>query len=130
MNRRPSFSRGLAAGEFAVCRLPATEPVPAWAGSAVFSSVTRTADELSVMCPAAQVPPGTQAERDWRLLKVAGLLDFAMVGVLASITAPLAQAGISLLAVATFDTDYVLVKAERLDEALRVLEAAGHTVHR
>ena len=120
----------LAAGEFAVCRLPASEPVPAWAGSAVFSSVTRTADELSVMCPAAQVPPGTQAERDWRLLKVAGPFAFGTVGILASVTGPLARAGISLLAVATFDTDYVLIKTARLDEAQRVLEAAGHTVHR
>ena len=82
------------------------------------------------MCPAAQVPPGTQAERDWRLLKVAGPFAFGTVGILASVTGPLARAGISLLAVATFDTDYVLVKAERLDDALRVLEAAGHTVHR
>ena len=120
----------LAAGEFAVCRLPATEPVPAWAGSAVFSSVTRTADELSLMCPAAQVPPGIQAERDWRLLKFAGPFAFESVGILASVTAPLARAGISLLAVATFDTDYVLIKTARLDEALHVLGAAGHTVRR
>lgn len=117
-------------GEFAACRLLPTEPIPAWAGSAVFSSVTRTADELSIICPAPPVPAGVKAERGWRLLKVAGPLDFGMVGVLASITAPLAAGGISLLAVATFDTDYVLVRAERLEEALRALEAAGHRVRR
>ena len=117
-------------GEFAVCRLPSTEPVPAWAGSAVFSSVTRTADELSIICPAAPVPAGIKAERGWRLLKVAGPLDFGAVGILAAVTAPLASAGISLLSLGTFDTDYVLVKADRLDDALRSLEAAGHTVRR
>ena len=120
----------LAAGEFAVCRLPPTGPVPAWAGSAVFSSVTRTAGELSIMCPAGQVPPGTKAERGWRLFGFAGPFDFAAVGILASVTEPLARAGISLLAVGTFDTDYVLIKTARLDDAVRVLEAAGHTVHR
>ena len=117
-------------GEFAACRLPPAEPVPAWAGSAVFSSITRTADELSVICPAAPVPAGVKAERGWRLLQVAGPLDFGAVGILASLTAPLASAGISLLAVATFDTDYVLVRAARLEAALHALETAGHTVRR
>ncbi len=118
----------VAAGQFAVCRLPASEPVPAWAGSAVFSSVTRTADELSVMCPAAQVPAGVKHEAGWRLLKFAGPFAFGLVGILASVAAPLAAAGISSLAVATFDTDYLLVKADRLDAVVQALTAAGHTV--
>jgi uncharacterized protein len=126
----PGLNLQVVPGEFAVCRLPSTEPVPAWAGSSVFSSVTRTPGELSIMCPAAQVPAGVRAERDWRLLQVAGPFDFGAVGVLASITVPLATAGISLLATATFDTDYVLVSAARLDDALRALEAAGHRVVR
>ncbi len=117
-------------GEFAVCRLAPAEPVPAWAGSVVFSSVTRTADELSVICPAASVPAGVRTERGWRLLKAAGPFDFGAVGILASIANPLARAGISLLAFGTFDTDYVLVKAEHLDASLRALEAAGHTIRR
>ncbi len=120
----------LVAGEFAVCRLPPGETVPAWASSAIFSSVTRTADELSIICPAANLPAGVKAEHGWRLVKITGPLDFGAVGVLASITTPLAQAGISLLAVGTFDTDYVLVKAAHLDEAVRRLEAAGHAVRR
>jgi uncharacterized protein len=120
----------LIAGEFAVCRLPPTAPVPAWAGSAVFSSVTRTAEELSVMCPAAQVPAGVKAEPGWRLLKFGGPFGFATVGILASVTEPLARAGVSLLAVGAFDTDYLLVKGDRLDDATRALETAGHTVRR
>ena len=126
----PRLTLQLMAGEFAVCRLPATAPVPAWSGPAVFSSVTRTADELSVICPAAQVPAGVKAEPGWRLLKFNGPFGFGTVGILASVTEPLARAGISLLAVGTFDTDYVLIKAGRLDDATRTLEAAGHTVRR
>jgi hypothetical protein len=126
----PKVVLQLVAGEFAVGRLPATEPVPSWAGSTIFSSVTRTADELSIVCPTVQVPTGIKAERGWRLLKFRGPLDFGAVGILAAVTAPLAQAGISLLAVGTFDTDYVLVRSDRLDEVARALAATGHTVHR
>jgi hypothetical protein len=116
------------AGEFAVCRLPATEPVPAWAGSGLFSSVTRTADELSILCPAAQVPAGVKHESGWRLLQLQGPFAFTETGILATVLAPLATAKIGILATATFDTDYVFVKNGRLEEACRVLEAAGLTV--
>ncbi len=125
-------------GEFAVCRLPATAPVPAWAGlgrhrlgdggSAVFSSVTRTADELSILCPAAQVPAGVKHEAGWRLLKLQGPFAFTETGILAAVLAPLAAARIGILATATFDTDYVLVKAARFEEACGVIKAAGHAV--
>ncbi len=115
-------------GEFAVCRLPATAPFPAWAGSGVFSSVTRTADELSILCPAAQVPAGTKHESGWRLLKLQGPFAFTETGILAAVLVPLAAAKIGILATATFDTDYVLVKTGRFEEACRVIEAAGHVV--
>jgi uncharacterized protein len=114
------------AGEFAVCRLPATAAVPDWIGGGPFSSVTRTADELSVVCPAGAVPAGVRAERGWSLIRVAGPFELDAIGVLVSIAEPLARAGISLLAVGTFDTDYVLVKSARLEQARRVLTAAGH----
>ena len=117
----------LISGEFAVCRLPASEPVPTWAGSAVFSSVTRTADQLSIMCPANQVPTDVKHEAGWRLLKFAGPFDFGAVGILTSVAAPLAAAGISSLAVATFDTDYLLVKADRLEAVVQALTASGHS---
>jgi hypothetical protein len=115
-------------GDFAVCRLPATEPVPAWAGSAVFSSVTRTADELSIMCPAAQVPAGIKHESGWRLLRLQGPFAFTETGILSAVLAPLAAARIGILATATFDTDYVFVKTGRLEEARQALVAAGHSV--
>lgn len=124
------FTLQLIAGEFAICRLAPTAPVPAWAGSSVFSSVTRTADELSILCPASQVPAAVQHERGWRLLKFKGPFDFGAVGILASVLTPLAGARISSLAVASFDTDYLLVKQATLDAALAALEAAGHTIGR
>ena len=118
----------LVPGEFSVCRLPAGDPLPAWAESSVFSSVTRSAAELSVICPSRQVPTGIKSESGWSLLQFAGPFAFAAVGILASVTEPLARAGVSLLAVATFDTDFVLIKADRIEDARQVLEAAGHAV--
>jgi uncharacterized protein len=117
-------------GAFTVCRLPAAEAVPAWAASPVFSSVTRTGDELSIICPAAQVPADVPHEAGWRVVKIEGPFAFTATGILASVLAPLAAAKIGILAVATFDTDYVLVKAARLEEAWQALAAAGHLVRR
>ena len=93
-----------------------------------FTSATRTPDELSVICATAAVPGGVIAERDWRVLRVAGPLDFELTGVAAALTAPLAGAGISVLPVATYDTDYLLVRETALAAALAALAAAGHTV--
>ena len=120
----------LIAGDFAVCRLPPNASVPAWADSSIFCSVTRTADELSILCPAAQVPANVKHEAGWRLLKFQGPFAFTETGILASVLAPLAAAKIGILATATFDTDYVLVKAGQLDDTIRALEAAGHQVSR
>ncbi len=112
-------------GLHAVCRLPAGTPVPGWAAGK-FVSITSTADELSVMCPADRVPGEIKAERDWRVLKVVGPFPFSTVGVMASFASPLAGAKISLLAVATFETDYLLVKADTLERTITVLTSAGH----
>ena len=118
----------LQTGEYATCRLLPSEPVPAWADSTGFSSITRTADELSIICAAAFVPANIHAERGWRLLKFQGPFAFTATGILSSVLAPLATAPISSLAVATFDTDYLLVKSEKLEAAVRTIETAGHTV--
>lgn len=118
-------------GLLAVCRLAPTEDLPAWAlGSGGFSSVTRTAGEWSVVCSEDVIPPGTQCERGWRIFQVAGPLDFSLTGILASIAGPLADRGVSVFVLSTYDTDYVMVKAQNLDQAARALEAAGHRVRR
>jgi hypothetical protein len=110
---------------FAVCRLERGAARPEWARG-VFVSVTATDDELSVVCPAGEVPAEVRAERDWRVLKIAGPFMFSTVGVLASLAAPLAQAGISLLTISTYDTDYLLVKSDAVERAVATLVTAGH----
>jgi hypothetical protein len=115
-------------GTFAVCRLGADATIPAWATPGHFFSITRTADELSVVCCQDAVPEGVVGERGWRCLRVAGTMPFSVVGVLASLAAPLAEAGISVFAVSTFDTDYLLVKAADLEMALTALTQAGHSI--
>lgn len=113
---------------FAVCRLDPTAAIPAWASSGNFTAITRTPDELSIVCAQTSVPAGITAERNWRCLKVVGPLDFALTGILAALAVPLAQAGISIFAISTYDTDYLLVQAAHLAQALTVLREAGWIV--
>ena len=113
---------------YAICRLAADSLVPAWAAEARFLSVTRTPSELSIVCEERAVPQGIHAERGQRLMQVEGTLAFALTGVLASLAAPLATAEIGIFAVSTYDTDYLLVAKDSLQEATEVLEAAGHVV--
>ncbi len=112
----------------AICRLPAGAPPPTWAERSPFLSITRTANELSVVCRQEIVPEGIPCERSWRCLRVAGNLDFSLVGVLASLVTPLADAGVGVLAISTFDTDYLLVREGDLARAVDMLGQAGHSV--
>jgi hypothetical protein len=111
-----------------VCRLEAHAPIPAWTRGPSFVSITRTPDELSIVCEEANVPRGHRAERGYAMLMIEGPLAPEMVGVLVSLITPLAQVGVSIFAVSTFDTDYVLVRASQLDRALDAIRAGGHTV--
>ncbi len=106
---------------YAISRLPADADLPDWAQTGEFVSLTRATDELSVVCPQQNVPPDVKCERNWRCLKVAGPLDFALTGILASLASALAEAGISLFALSTFDTDYLLVKADKLEQAVNAI---------
>ena len=115
-------------GTFAVCRLGGDAPIPPWATDGHFVSITRTADELSIVCRQDVVPERVILDRDWRCVRVAGTMPFTVVGILASLTAPLAEAGIGVFAVSTFDTDYLLVKESDLAAALNVLRQRGHAV--
>ena len=111
----------------AVCRLDAVDESPLRAAAGLFC-VTRTAEELSVVCPEEDAPAGAEATRGWRAFQVCGPLDHTATGVLASIATPLADAGVALFPLATFDTDYVLVREPDLDSAIDALTAAGHRV--
>ena len=116
----------LMSGEYAICRLPPHEPVPSWLATSAFHCVTRTSDELSVLCLAAEVPVSVQHAGGWRLLKLQGPFAFTEVGILAGVLEPLAAAKIGILAVSTFDTDYILVQSEVLTLARDALLAAGY----
>jgi hypothetical protein len=115
-------------GLFAICQLPANSDISAWALQGSFVSVTRTIDELSVVCPQGQVPTEVRHEGDWACLKLEGPFPFSQTGVLASFIKPLSDQAISIFALATFNTDYVLVKMSSLDSAVKILQQAGHTL--
>jgi hypothetical protein len=125
---RQALRLELLPGRFAVARLPSDAPAPSWAASDGLHSITRTPQELSVVCAEAAVPPGVRHESGFRALRVAGSLDFQLVGILLSLAQPLAEAGISMFSLSTFDTDYVLVRERDLDRAVAALAAAGHSV--
>ena len=126
MSRRISLT--LLPEAMAICRLDAKAPVPAWAVDADWWSVTRTRDELSIVCAEARVPAGVAASRGWRALQFDGPLPLDQTGILASVTAPLAAARISLFALATYNTDYVLIPSAQSAAAIDALERAGHSV--
>ena len=116
--------------QFAVCRLGAAETIPEWCQSGTFSSITRTASELSVVCEESVVPMGVMAERGWRILRLAGPLDLALVGILAALARILAEAEVAIFAISSYDTDYILVQHEQLGAAVSALVEAGHTVNK
>jgi len=116
---------------FAVCRLDPENSTPDWATQpASFISITRTPGELSIVVPQHIVQGEIQCERDWKCLQVAGPLGFNEVGILSSLLAPLAEARISIFAVSSYDTDYLLVKEKDLETAIAVLYRSGHWIGR
>lgn len=115
-------------GRLAVCRLEAGGPVPAWALSSAFLSVTRTEAELSIVCAEARVPDEACAERGFRAFQVAGPLAFSLTGVLSSLLDPLARASIPVFVLSTYETDYVLVREVDRRRSLLALRRAGHRI--
>lgn len=124
----PSLPLELLPGPLAICRLPAEAPIPDWIAGASFLTISRTPEELSITIDQARVPAGVRSERDYRAVRVAGTLPPDLIGILVSIGAPLAAAGLPIFAISTFDTDYVLIRSPDLDTALAALRGAGHQV--
>ena len=115
--------------ELAVSRLEPDAALPQWATSGLFHAVVRTSGELSIVCPASAVPDSAKTRRGWRGLAVRGPLAFELTGILASLAVPLAQTRVSIFAISTYDTDYILVRQEQLAPAIAALRAAGHEVN-
>ncbi|MBY5991921.1 ACT domain-containing protein [Ferrimonas balearica] len=129
MMKTVPLSLTLMTGRFTLHRLPADHPVaPHWLSASQLLSLTRTEEELSLVAPEEWAIDSERQEGPWRAFKVAGPLDFELVGILAQLTATLADAGVPLFALSTFDTDYLLVKSDRCGDAAAALRARGHQV--
>ncbi len=112
----------------AACRLDPWQPPPQWALTSPFFSITRSADELSVICDERDVPPGQEARTGIAALRLANSHEHDEAGILAPLLVALAESEISVLAVSTYDTDFILIPADRLSEARTALGDAGHEV--
>jgi hypothetical protein len=123
---RTNLTLSLLPDNYSICRLEPAADIPPWALAGNFFSITRTEEELSLVCSQEVVPDGVLCEKGWRCIMVVGPLDFSLTGILASLIASLAEAGISVFAISTFDTDYLLVKADNLKRAVLKLQEAGH----
>ncbi len=113
--------------KLAICRLGPGAIIPDWALNAHFRSITWTDEEISIICGESHVPENIDSEDGWRALMVQGPLNFSDTGILASLAGPLSDAGISIFALSTFVTDYILVKDAEVDHAVQVLTDYGHT---
>jgi hypothetical protein len=114
-------------GEYAVCQLEARDAIPPWAMGEPLVSITRTEEELSIVCPVERVPTGVPCDGGWARLRLHGPFPLDAVGVLRSVLDPLAEARVSVFAISTFATDHVLVKRSHLTRAVEALRAAGHS---
>lgn len=112
--------------QYAICRLAADAVVPEWATRGAFTSITRTADELSLVCPAENIPPEYRPGLRWVCLKLEGPFPFEQTGVLLSFIQPLSESGVPIFSISSYDTDYVLIQEQHKTRALELLRAAGH----
>jgi hypothetical protein len=115
------FTLSILPESLAICHFDKASPIPEWAKDLSFCSITRTKDELSIVCPQDKIPGGVLFEKDWRAFKLEGDLEISSVGVIASLAQPLAKAGISIFNVSTYQTNYVLVEEKNLAKAIDVL---------
>lgn len=118
---------------YAICRLDPREAVPEWTkdadpGADAFVSITRTSEELSIVCRDLEIPEHVEKECGWRCMRVAGKLDFNLVGVIAELTKHFADAAVSVFVVSTFDTDYLLIQDMNWSRAVDALLENGHVV--
>jgi uncharacterized protein len=126
----PNLNLFLLEGRFVVLQLEPDSSIPAWALAGEFFSVSKTNEELSIVCLESNVPAdaNVRLERGWSCLKLQGPFEFSLTGILLSVLEPLAQVNVGIFALSTFDTDYVLVKTEHLERAILALQVAGHRV--
>ena len=116
-------------GNYGVCRLSPQEGIPTWSQQGEFYSITQTSEELSVVCLEDFVPEEVEiVEKAWRILKIVGPLDFSLIGILAKISELMADYQISVFAISTYNTDYTLVKQDKVDQAIKALKESGYNI--
>lgn len=115
-------------GIFSLCSLTPQDPIPAWVVLSSFYTISKTNDELSIVCESQYVPAGIKQHGNWSLLKIAAVLDLSLTGITAKFSTALADAGVNLCVIATFETDYILVKHKKLQTAIAALQNAGFIV--
>ena len=116
--------------QLAIVRLESKSQIPYWVNSGEFFSITSTKDEVSIICPEKNVPQGITCDSGWRAIKIEGPFDLELTGVAVSVAGPISNSGIGVFIIATYDTDYVLVKEVLLNKALSALTNAGHSIIR
>jgi hypothetical protein len=117
-------------GTFGVCKLREIDEVPEWAKNDKFVSVTRTNEELSIVCSEEDIPQDITAELHWKILKIEGILDFSLIGIIAKISSILTEKGISIFVISTFNTDYILIKDENINKSICALEEEGYIINK
>lgn len=111
--------------KYSISKLPPESSIPMNVFNSTFYSISKTDEELSLVCETHLVKYDCEIENDWKVIKVQGPLDFSLTGILASLTTPLAEAKISIFAISTFDTDYLMIKENSLEKAIDVLTLTG-----
>lgn len=120
--KRKKLTLSILPEKLGICHFSKNTPIPFWAiRDSYFSSITKTRDELSIVCPQDKIPAGILAEKNWRAFKVAGPLGFSLTGIVSSLSAPLAKAKISIFYISTYETDYLLVEEKNLEKARKIL---------
>ena len=114
--------------KYGICTLPNTAPIPDWALTQSLASITRTEKELTIVCRLEILPSQYQSDLNWRCFKIDGSFDLNQIGVISSISSPLADAGISIYVISTYDTDYFLIQEQNLEKTISVLSSSGHYI--
>ena len=115
-------------GSYSLCRLAADRQIPQWVFNSMFYTISKSADELSIVCESKYVPENIQQSNNWKLFRIDAVLDLSLTGITAKFSKPLAEAGVNLCVIATFDTDYVMVQQEKLIIATEALRKEGFIV--
>lgn len=121
MDQTSKFVLSVLPETLGICRFDDGSPIPDWAQNANFCSITRTRTELSIVCRQEEIPGGVLVEKDWRAFKLEGNISLESVGIIAVLSKPLADAGISIFNISTYETNYILVEDKNLEKAVEIL---------